>query len=143
MRWFPSATCSVTCPDERAIDRALVAIARTLRPAGLFAVDICDVQYGEARRDVPNAGRVGDDWAVITQFAVPAPNRFARQITTFVSNDDGSWRRDDERHDNTLIDTARVPALLAAEDVEVRVASAFGSERLPIGLRVLIGRRPA
>ncbi len=88
-------------------------------------------------------GRVGDDWAIITQFAVPAPNRFVRQITTFVSNDDGSWRRDDERHDNTLIDTARVPALLAAEDVEVTVTRAFGSERLPVGLRVLIGRRPA
>jgi SAM-dependent methyltransferase len=130
-------------PDEPAIDRALVAIGRTLRPGGLFAVDICDLQYGKARRDAPNAGRAGDDWAIITQFAVPAPNRFVRQITTFVSNDDGSWRRDDERHDNTLIDTARVPALLAAEDAEVTVTSAFGSERLPIGLRVLIGRRPA
>jgi hypothetical protein len=28
-------------------------------------------------------------------------------------NDDGSWRCDDERHDNVLIDTARGPELLA------------------------------
>ena len=130
-------------PDEPAIDRALVGIARTLRPGGLFAVDVCDLQYGQARRDAPDVGRAGDDWAIITQFPVPAPNRFVRQITTFVSNGDGSWRRDDERHDNVLIDAARVPALLAAEDIEVTVTSAFGSERLRIGLHVLIGRRPA
>jgi hypothetical protein len=48
-------------------------------------------------------------------------------------NDDGSRRRDDERHDNVLIDTARVPGLLAGEGVEVRVTSAFGTERLPTG----------
>jgi hypothetical protein len=34
-------------------------------------------------------------------------------------------------------------ALLAAEGVQVTVASAFGTEQLPTGLRVLIGRRPA
>ena len=56
-------------------------------------------------------------------------------------NDDGSRRRDDGRHDNVLIDTARVPGLLAGEGVEVRVTSAFGTERLPTGLAVLVGRR--
>jgi len=129
-------------PDEPAIGRALAAIARTLRPSGLFAVDICDLQYGQSRRDDPNDGRAGDDWAIITQFSVPAPTRFVRQITTFVPNDDGFWRRDDERHENVLIDTAQVPALLAAEHIEVTVTSAFGSERLPAGLRVLIGQAP-
>ena len=66
-----------------------------------------------------------------------------RQITTFVPAGDGSWRRDDETHHNVLIDTARVPALLAAERVQVTVSSAFGTEQLPAGLRVLIGRRAA
>ena len=70
-----------------------------------------------------------------------APDRFIRQITVFMRNDDGSWRRDDERHDNVLIDTARVPELLAGEGVEVNVTSAFGTERLPTGLAVLVGRR--
>ena len=60
----------------------------------------------------------------------------------FVRNDDGSWRRDDERHDNVLIDTTRVPALLAAHGVEAHVADSFGSEELPTGLRTLIGHRP-
>ena len=58
-------------------------------------------------------------------------------------NDDGSWRRDDERHHNVLIDTAHVPTLLAAKGIHVQVASAFGTEQLPAGLRVLIGRRAA
>jgi hypothetical protein len=56
-------------------------------------------------------------------------------------NDDGSRRRDDEPRDTVLIDTARVPGLLAGEGVEVRVTSAFGTERLPTGLAVLVGRR--
>ncbi len=58
-------------------------------------------------------------------------------------NEDHSWRRDDERHDNVLIDTSRVPALLADHGVDAFVASSFGSEHLPEGLRVIIGRRPA
>jgi hypothetical protein len=65
-----------------------------------------------------------------------------RLFTTFVREHDGSWRRDDERHDNVLADTAHVPALLAAEGVEVKVTSAFGTEQLPAGLCVLIGKRP-
>jgi SAM-dependent methyltransferase len=128
-------------PDEHAIDQALTAIARALRPGGLFAIDICDLAYGRARHDAPPAARIGDDWAIITRFSRPAPNRFVRQITTFVPGGDGSWRRDDETHHNVLIDTARVPVLLAADGIQVKVASAFGTEQLPTGLRVLIGQR--
>jgi SAM-dependent methyltransferase len=130
-------------PDEHAIDQALTAIARALRPGGLFALDICDVAYGQARHDAPPAARVDDDWAIITRFSLPAPGRFVRQITTFVRASDGSWRRDDETHHNVLIDTSRVPALLADEGVQVTVASAFGTEQQPTGLCVLIGRRAA
>jgi SAM-dependent methyltransferase len=130
-------------PDEHAIDQALIAIARALRPGGLFAIDICDLAYSQARHDAPPAARVHDDWAIITRFSQPATGRFVRQITTFVRAGDGSWRRDDETHHNVLIDTARVPALLAAEGVQVTVTSAFGTEPLPTGLRVLIGRRAA
>jgi SAM-dependent methyltransferase len=128
-------------PDEAAVDKALTAIARALRPGGLLALDICDLEYGRARHDAPAAADAGRDWAIITQFALPAPNRFIRQITTFVLSSDGSWRRDDETHRNVLIDTARLPALLAAEGVQVTVAAAFGAEQLPTGLRVLIGHR--
>jgi SAM-dependent methyltransferase len=128
-------------PDERAITAALTAIARALRPGGLIAIDICDLSYGQDRRGSPPLGRVGEDWAVITTASLPAPDRFTREITVFIRNDDGSWRRDDERHDNVLTDTAGVPGLLAGYGVEVTVASAFGAEQLPSGLAVLIGRR--
>lgn len=128
--------------DEAAVERALLAIAAAVRPGGLFAVDICDLEWGATRRDAPNSSRVEDDWVIITRFAVPAPERFVRHITTFVRHEDGSWRRDDERHDNVLVDTAAIPALLAPKGVDVTVTSSFGGETLPDGLRVLIGRRP-
>lgn len=130
-------------PGEQAIEQALTAIARALRPGGLLAIDLCDLAYGRARRDAPPAARVHDDWAIITRFSLPAPNRFVRQSTTFVRNDDGSWRRDDETHHNVLVDIGRVPALLAAEGVQIKVARAFGTEQLPAGLHVLIGQRAA
>jgi hypothetical protein len=106
-----------------------------------LAFDICDLEWGEARRDAPDFGRVEDDWALVTRFSTPAPERFVREIAVFMRNDDGTWRRDDERHDNVLIDTSRVPALLEEHDVKATVASSFGSEELPVGLHVVIGLR--
>jgi SAM-dependent methyltransferase len=129
-------------PDEAAVDRALVAIAHAIRPGGVLAVDVCDLEWGEARRDLSTHGRVGDDWAIITEFSVPAPNRFVREMTIFVRNDDGSWRRDEERHDNVLIDTTLVPTLLVRHGIDAVVRAAFGAEELPNGLRAIIGRRP-
>jgi SAM-dependent methyltransferase len=130
-------------PAEPAVDRALVAIARALRPGGVLAIDLCDLEWGEARRDAPGQGRAGDDWAIVTEFSVPAPNRFIRDMTIFVRDDEGSWRRDDEHHENVLVDTTLVPRLLSTQGVEAEVNSAFGSEELPAGLRAVIGRRPA
>ena len=128
--------------DEVALQRALRAIAGAVRPGGLFALDICDLEWGEIRRGAPNFGRVEEDWAIITRFDVPTAGRFVRHITTFVRNADGSWRRDDERHDNVLVDTATIPALLAGDGVAVAVGPSFGEEMLPAGLRVVVGRRP-
>ena len=128
-------------PDEAAVDRALVAVAQALRPGGVLAIDLCDLQWAAARRDWTSSGRVGDDWAVITEYSIPAPNRFVRDMTIFVRNDDRSWRRDQEHHDNVLVDTGRIPDLLAPHGVDVRVAPAFGNEELPAGLVALIGRR--
>lgn len=54
---------------------------------------------------------------------------------------DGSWRRDDERHENVLVETAGVPALLQAHGVEARVSPSFGDERLPDGMVAITGRR--
>jgi len=126
-------------PDEESVERGLVAVARALRPGGLLAIDLCDLDWAEARRDPPSIARLTDDWAIITEFSLPEPNRFIRQMAVFVRNDDGSWRRDDERHDNVLVDTARVPDLLADHGIEARVDSSFAGERLPPGLRAVTG----
>ncbi|HEU5449834.1 MAG TPA: hypothetical protein VFW57_12550, partial [Acidimicrobiia bacterium] len=93
------------------------------------------------RQGAPGAGKIGDDWAVAVEFSIPAPDRFVRDIATFLRNDDGTWRRSDERHENVLLDTAELPALLAAYGVDAAVGTAFGTEALPAGLRTLIGRR--
>ncbi len=129
-------------PDEPALDRGLAAIADALRPGGILATDLCDLEWGEARRDAANAGWVGDGWAIVTQFSTPTPDRFVRQMATFVQEENGTWRRDDERHDNVLIDTARVPLLLAQHGVEATVRASFGTEELPRGLRAIVGSRP-
>jgi len=129
-------------PDARAIERAMVAIAGALRPGGILAFDICDLAYGVPRAGEPGRGWAGVDWALVTVTSVPSPDRFVRQMAIFSRNDDGSWRRDDERHDNVLIDTTTIPALFAEHGVEVTVGDAFGDEELPVGLRTVIGTRP-
>ncbi len=133
--------CLNYLPDVAAIDRALVAIAQALLPGGILAIDLCDLEWGEARRNDTSRGWVGEDWAIVTEFSTPTPDRFVRQMASFIREDDGSWRRDDERHDNVLIDTSLVPPLLAEHGVEATVGASFGSEDLPVGLRAIVGHR--
>ena len=128
-------------PTAEAIDQALVAIARALRTGGVLAIDLCDLEWAAARLDQPNKGWVGEDWAIVTEFSVPSPDRYVRQMATFIRNDDGSWRRDDERHDNVMVDISLVPALLAEHGVEATVETSFGDETLPVGLHAIIGRK--
>jgi SAM-dependent methyltransferase len=129
-------------PDADAIDRALAAIAEAVRPGGLIAFDICDLEWGRARRDASNLGRTGPDWAIITEFSMPSPDRFVRDMTTFVPNGDGSWRRDSEHHENVLVDTNRIPELLKRHGIDASTRASFGTETLPAGLRVVVGHRP-
>ncbi len=126
---------------EGEIWRACAAICRALRPGGFLAVDICDLRWAETRRDAPAAVRVDDDWVLVARFSTPAPDRFVREMTSFLRSGDGSWRRADERHENVLIDTRRIPGVLRGHDVEVVVGSSFGGEKLPDGLATVMGRR--
>ena len=103
-----------------------------------------DLEWADgARRRSTTHARVGDDWAIITRFSSRAPDRYVRDMTTFVRNPDGSWRRDDERHENVMVDTARVPALLAAEgvDAEVRRVVRDGAAPRRVCGRIVGGRR--
>jgi hypothetical protein len=126
-----------------AIDRALAASADALRPEGVFAIDLEDFEWARVRPQSATTARLGDDWAIISTQGSPAPDRFVREMATFVRNEDGTWRRDDERHDNVLIDTARVPALLDAHGVDAEVHRSFGAETLPEGLMTIIGTKRA
>ena len=109
--------------------------------AGCVAIDLCDRTYAEAASAPNTVGWVDDDWAIITARSTPSPDRLVRQMAMFTRNADGSWRRDDERHDNVLIDTASVPALLAEHEVDAHLGRSFGTEQLPHGLHTVIGHR--
>ncbi|MFL5767715.1 MAG: class I SAM-dependent methyltransferase [Actinomycetota bacterium] len=130
-------------PDEEAIDRALVAAAEALRPGGVFAIDLCDLSYTEGRTDRHARGWQTETWAIVTETSVPSPDRYVRQMAIFSRNDDGTWRRDDERHDNVMVDTSQVPPLLAEHGVDARVGTFFGTEELPSGLHTIIGVKRA
>jgi SAM-dependent methyltransferase len=126
-------------PGAAAIDRGLVAMAAALRPRSVLAIDICDLEWGRRRADAPVFARTGPDWAVITEFSRPSPEVFVRDITTFVPDGAGAWRRGFEQHRNILVDTSMIPALLARHGVTAEVRLAFGAEELPPGLRTVIG----
>ena len=127
--------------SEDEIQRALVAAAEALRPGGVFAIDLSDIRWTEAWKRTAASVRRTEEWVIATEYSIPAPNKFVREMTTFVRNDDGTWRRDDERHENTLIDTAKTPALLAEHGVEAEVRPSFGDEQLPAGLMAIVGRK--
>jgi SAM-dependent methyltransferase len=129
-------------PDAAAIDRALVAMAGALRPGGVLAIDVCDLDYGDIRAGEGNIGRTGPDWAVIAGFSRPAPDRVVREIITFVPDGHGAWRRGSERHENVLVDTSAIPALLGEHGVTAAVGTSFGAAELPPGLRAVTGTKP-
>ncbi len=129
--------------EESQIEAALVAIATALRPGGIIAIDLCDLAWGALRVDEPPKVWRAEDWVLMTEFSVPDPSRYIRLMTTFVRREDGTWRRDDERHDNVLIDTSKVSGLLASYGVEASVSASFGDEQLPAGLVAVVGRKAA
>jgi SAM-dependent methyltransferase len=126
---------------EQQVEAALVAIATSLRPGGIMAIDLCDLEWGAVRANEPPKVWRTDDWALMTEFSVPEPSRFVRLMTTFVRQEDGTWRRDDERHDNVLVDTSKVPELLAGYGVEATLSASFGDEQLSSGLVAVVGRK--
>jgi SAM-dependent methyltransferase len=156
--------------DEASVELALRRLARTLGPGGILALDLCDLAWGEHRRETPALVRKGAGWFLATEWSVPAPNRFVREMTVFTklgsdrpestegsdgpgasgrpdvsegpdSSDQERWRRDFERHDNVLLDTSLVPRILAEEGVSASIRPAFGDEELPVGLVAVVSRK--
>jgi SAM-dependent methyltransferase len=127
--------------DETAIHRALISIAGALRPGGILALDLQDLRWGSQYENAPNQSRVNDDWVLISEFSVPEPTRFIRRHTSFMRIDNHSWRRDEEVHQNVLLDTSRIPAFLFEHEILAQVGNSFGKEELPNGLVTLIGMK--
>jgi len=61
-------------------------------------------------------------------------------MTTFVRAGQ-MWRRDDEIHDNVLVDASEIPALLAAHGIAAETRASFGGEILPTGLVAVVGQK--
>ena len=84
-------------------------------------------------------------WCSPPRRHAPAPSGtnvvIVRDITTFVPDGAGAWRRGGEHHENVLVDTSRIPALLAGHGVRASVGTAFGDAELPAGLRSVTGRK--
>lgn len=76
-------------PDEDSIHRSLTAVAEALRPGGLLAIDLCDLEWGREREDELPRGWVGDDWALVTRFSTPSPDRYVREMATFTRTTTG------------------------------------------------------
>jgi len=129
--------------DAEQLDRSLTAIARALRSGGLLAFDICDYQWGEARRDQPPQVWFGEDWVLITVTSVPDRATFRREMTMFVRTAGELWRPADELHDNILVDTNQLLTTLARTGVSAEVRDSFGDETLPPGLAAVVGHRVA
>jgi SAM-dependent methyltransferase len=124
--------------SEEDIWQALIDIAEASQ---FFALDICDLEWGTHSIRKTDFAKVADDYALFTRYSQPPPNKFRRDMTTFLRNEDGAWRRSEERHDNVLVDTTKIPGLLEAHGVTATIESAFGYEELPAGLKVVIGRK--
>jgi hypothetical protein len=127
--------------DAEQLDRSLIAIARALKSGGVLAFDICDYQWGEARRDQQPRVWFGEDWVLITVTSVPDRATYRREMTMFVRSAGELWYRDDELHDNVLVDANELLTTLARNGVTAEVKGAFGDETLPYGLAAIVGHR--
>jgi SAM-dependent methyltransferase len=132
-------------PDMLALARSALGPEADLRqltlPGDPLPAADAVISVGHVLSYLPGAPAIEADWAIITEFSAPAPDRFVRDATTFVPDGAGGWRRGHERHENVLVDTSALPALLAEHGVRAEVGTAFGTADLPPGLRSVTGRK--
>ena len=114
-------------PDAAAVERGADGLGRRAAPGRGAAIDIwtwTTGRSGRASRRSPGSRRTGPSSRV-------SPRRprtgFVRYITTFVPDGAGAWRRGGEHHENVLVDTSRIPALLAGHGVRARSARRSGT----------------
>jgi SAM-dependent methyltransferase len=126
--------------DAPTVERTIVAMGSALRPGGTLAFDVCDLSWA-TNLAASSVATVEDEWAVMVRYTSPREDRLERAITSFVAEPDGRWRRDDEIHVMTLVDTERIPGILADVGVQAEVRPAFGDDSPPPWLHAVVGRR--
>lgn len=124
------------------IARSLHEAMDALRPGGFLAVDVLDRSYGRGQSEPATYAEVSEEWAIFVRKQLEGPDRVVREITTYVRTKDGTWRRDDEVHRNTLVDVHALAMNLEDDGLEVTVRSGFGSEGVE-GVLVLTIRKRA
>ena len=60
-------------PDEASVERALAAAAAALRPRGVFAIDLCDLRWGDAVRGAEEA-RAKRGWVTTGRSSRDSPS---------------------------------------------------------------------
>jgi SAM-dependent methyltransferase len=127
-------------------DSALLERVRaTLAPGGLLLLDVAT-----PGREAPEPRRTwteGDDWVVCVEASEDHDvRRLTRRIATFRHVGDGTWRRSDEVHQQTLYDPAALAASLTDagfEDARVLRDGYGPGVVLPHHTAVLSARAPA
>lgn len=123
---------------------ALRVCAAALGRGGRLALDLEDLSTRTAQMARGTGGFIGDDWALVTRRISDGPDHYARDMTFFVRESDGRYRRGHERHDNVLIDVhAEVGPLLAELGFAVEIGPSFGAETNMEGLMVVKALRTA
>ena len=130
-------------PSLDAIHQALGAMAAALRPRGSYRVGRLRPRVRRrSAGDRPSRGWVPRRLDIAHPGSpLPTPDRFVRQMAMFSRNPDGTYQKDDERHDNVLLDVTTIPPLLLAHGVEATISTAFGEETMPEGLHTVVGRK--
>ena len=107
--------------------RTLRNVYRALRPGGVF---VFDVRHPSAKPVAPRDHvRQGDGWfchALIEEQGAS----FKRQITTFTSDDGGTYRRDDETHRLKVFPRAEMTSWLREIGFRVRTRRGYDDYRL-------------
>jgi SAM-dependent methyltransferase len=129
--------------DRRLGTSALRRLARrvhaAVRPGGLFLFDILEPGVlGPSK--IRQAGREGDDWAVMAESRESA-RRLVRRITAF-RRVGGCWRRSREEHVVELRPRAEWLEILRGAGFRARTAPGYGAFRLGRGHRLYIAVKP-
>lgn len=112
--------------------------ARRLSARGLWLFDLIVTGLPLSAR----SWRSAEGWSILVDVSEPAEDRLVRELTTFVREADGRFRRSLERHEVQRFDEVRVRALLEAEGFVVAIEDHLGGSALLPSRRLFVAQKP-